>query len=48
MLAGFSTTANALTSCFFMLARHPDVQEKIYDLIMSKMDQHVIFINIIT
>jgi len=40
MLGGYSTTSNALTSCLFMLARHPDVQEKIYDLIMSKMDQH--------
>jgi len=40
MLAGYSTTSNAMTSCLFRLARHPEVQEKIYDLIMSKMDQY--------
>ena len=46
MLAGYSTTSNAMTSCLFRLARHPEVQEKIYDLIMSKMDQYVYFNNL--
>ena len=42
MVAGYSTTANVLTSCCFMLAQHQDEQEKLYDLIMNKFEQHVI------
>ena len=41
MFAGYATTANGLTSCCFMLARHPEVQEKLHDLIMSKIDEYV-------
>jgi len=40
MVAGYSTTSYAITSSLFLLARHPEVQEKLYDLIMNKMDQH--------
>jgi len=40
MVAGYSTTANVLTSCCFMLAQHQDEQEKLYDLIMNKFEQH--------
>jgi len=40
MFAGYATTANGLTSCCFMLARHPEVQEKLHDLIMSKIDEY--------
>ena len=46
MVAGYSTTSYAITSSLFLLARHPEVQEKLYDLIMSKMDQHVTSSNI--
>merc|ERR1740128_1483743 len=40
MKAGYATARNALTSCLLLLARHPEVQQKLYDLIVSKMDQH--------
>jgi len=40
MFAGYATTANGLTSCCFMLARHPEAQEKLHDLIMSKIDKY--------
>jgi len=39
LLAGFDTTANTLSASCFILARNPDLQEKMYDLIMSKIDQ---------
>ena len=41
LLAGFDTTANTLTSSCFVLARQPEIQEKIYDLVMEKIDQYV-------
>ena len=41
MLAGFDTTANTLTSSCFVLARHPEIQEKLNDVVMSKCDQYV-------
>nr|CAH0100173.1 unnamed protein product [Daphnia galeata] len=37
MLAGFDTTATTLTSTCFQLARNPDVQEKLYESIVTKM-----------
>jgi len=40
LLAGFDTTANTLTSSCFVLARQPEIQEKIYDLVMEKIDQY--------
>jgi len=40
LLAGFDTTANTLTSSCFILARHPEIQEKLYDIVMSKCDQY--------
>ena len=41
MVAGYDTTANTLTACCFLLAKYPELQEKLYDLIMSKVDQYV-------
>jgi len=40
LVAGFDTTANTLTASCYILARHPEIQEKIYDLIMDKIDQY--------
>jgi len=40
MLAGFDTTANTLTSSCFVLAHHPEIQEKLNDVVMSKCDQY--------
>jgi len=40
MVAGYDTTANTLTACCFLLAKYPELQEKLYDLIMSKVDQY--------
>ena len=41
MVAGFDTTASTLTSSCFELARHPEIQEKLYDQIMDKIDKYV-------
>ena len=41
MLAGFDTTATTLTAAAFQLARNPDVQEKLYGLVMEKLNQYV-------
>jgi len=40
LVAGYSTTSNAITTACFMLARHPEVQEKLYNLIIEKMDKY--------
>ena len=44
MVAGYDTTATTLTACCFKLAQHPELQEKLYDLIMGKVDQYVRFL----
>jgi len=36
-IGGNDSTASALTSCLYMLSRHPDVQEKLRDEIDSKL-----------
>ena len=41
MVAGFDTTATTLTSCCFELARHPEIQEMLYDQIMDKIEKYV-------
>lgn len=41
MLAGFDTTATTLTSTCFELARNPDIQDKLYDSIITKLEDHV-------
>ena len=30
LLGGFETTANALTYCSYLLATHPDIQDRVY------------------
>ncbi|XP_046449629.1 cytochrome P450 3A14-like [Daphnia pulex] len=40
MLAGFDTTAATLTNTCFQLARNPDIQEKLYESIMVKMEDY--------
>ena len=41
MLAGFDTTATILTNTCFQLARNPDIQEKLHETILRKLDDHV-------
>jgi cytochrome P450 family 3 subfamily A len=41
MLAGFDTTATTLTSTCFQLAKNPDVQEKLFESIMTQMQDYV-------
>lgn len=41
MLAGFDTTATTLTNTCFQLARNPEIQEKLYDCIIAKLEDHV-------
>ena len=43
LVAGYDTTSNTLAAAMFELARHPELQQKLYDQIMSKVDQHVSF-----
>lgn len=42
MLAGFDTTATTLTNTCFQLARNQDIQEKLHEAIMAKMEDYVI------
>ena len=41
LLAGFDTTASTLTHACYMLAKHPDVQEKLYHEVLKKIEKHV-------
>ncbi|XP_057367195.1 cytochrome P450 3A2-like isoform X1 [Daphnia carinata] len=40
MLAGFDTTATTLTNTCFLLAKHPKIQEKLYDSILAKRGEY--------
>ena len=37
LLGGFETTANALTYCAYLIATHPDVQEKLHQELMDHL-----------
>jgi thromboxane-A synthase len=39
--AGFETTATTLSVASYLLAKHPEVQEKLHDLIVDKVEQYV-------
>nr|CAH0107507.1 unnamed protein product [Daphnia galeata] len=39
LLAGFDTTATTLTNSVFLLARNPDIQDKLYQEIMKKYEK---------
>lgn len=41
MLAGFHTSANTLTNTIFLLTLNPEIQEKLHEAIMEKMEKHV-------
>lgn len=38
LLGGFETTANALSYCSYLLATHPDVQEKLYHELSDNLE----------
>ena len=40
-LAGYDTTANALSWLMYILACNPDIQEKVYDEIQEKIGNSV-------
>lgn len=39
LLGGFETTANALTYCAYLIATHPDVQEKLHQELMDHLGE---------
>jgi len=40
LLAGFDSTSHVLSSCLYKMAQHPEMQEKLYDDISSKIEQY--------
>nr|QST15048.1 CYP360A8 protein [Diaphanosoma celebensis] len=38
--AGFETTATTLTTAAYLLAKHPEIQDKFHDLIVQKVEEH--------
>ena len=39
LLAGFDTTATTLTNACYLLAKHPDVQERLYEAIAARQEE---------
>ena len=39
MLAGYETTSSTLTYCTYILAKHPEEQQKLFDEINSHFNQ---------
>lgn len=45
LLAGYDTIATTLTNTAFLLARNPDVQEKLYQQLTRKLKKYVIVVH---
>jgi cytochrome P450 len=39
MIAGYETTSTTLTYCTYILAKHPDEQQKLFDEIASNFNK---------
>ncbi len=41
MIAGYDTTGHTMTNTIFMLTIYPEIQEKLYNAIIEKLEKYV-------
>ena len=46
LLAGYETTSTALAYCMWLLAKHPDVQERLYEEIIETFGEDQVILHL--